>query len=252
MGDSEFSVEQFDAIYPAGIERHYWDHARNMVLADIVSQTRPSGVLEVGAGTGIVTFYLRDKGLPVWGVEPAPVPVDKNRESVLFSGKKIADVLVDIRAKIDTVLLLDVIEHINDPSEIIAEIQQALPHVSRIIITVPARQELWSSYDTYYGHFLRYDRPGLKSLMSQNGWETETCAYYFHALYAPAFILAKLTGARTTKLVAPSGWRVMLHTILAALFYWEYKILPGFLVGSSIVGVFKKSNLGLPSDTHTV
>ena len=123
MSDTPFSKEQFSSIYPPGIERYYWNHAKNLVVADSLSRVQPKAVLEVGAGAGIATSFLKSRGFNIWGVELADVPVgflNKNLDGIFFTGKSIEQIPQEIRQKIDTVLLLDVIEHIKDPQEIIS------------------------------------------------------------------------------------------------------------------------------------
>ena len=243
MSDSRFSNEQFLAIYPPGIERYYWNHAKNMVVANVLTRVGAKGILDVGAGAGIVTAYLKKMGMPIWGVELAPVPLNALTEALgdnFFAGKSVEELPLEIKQKIDTVSLLDVIEHLEDPREIITSAEKALPNLQNIVITVPARQELWSNYDEFNGHYVRYDCTGLIHVFEGLGWHAESCGYYFHTLYYPAWLLAKTRIKRATILSAPAGWKVPLHALLAKLFYWEYKVLPRSLPGSSIVAVFKK------------
>jgi hypothetical protein len=240
MKDSAFSDNQFSAIYPPGIEDFYWNKAKNMVVGDVLSYLHPKSILDIGAGRGVVTAYLKGRGFSVWGVERASLDLPKNMEGIVFAGKEVDDIPLDIRQRTDAILLLDVIEHLENPSGIIISAEKALPNLKNIIITVPARQELWSNYDEFNGHYRRYNRINLQSLMTGLGWQIDYNGYYFHALYWPAWLMIKLGFKRNTTLMAPTDWKKYIHSLLAYMFYWEYKLLPRFLVGSSIVAVFKK------------
>ena len=75
--DTEFNKEQFDSIYPQGIENHYWNNARNKLLKNILKKSGAvKNILEVGCGKGIVTEYLLHNGFGINGVELAEVPIN--------------------------------------------------------------------------------------------------------------------------------------------------------------------------------
>ena len=46
------------------------------------------------------------------------------------------------RVRFDTILLLDVIEHIPDPAALLKRLSDGFPNLSHLIVTVPACQEL--------------------------------------------------------------------------------------------------------------
>jgi hypothetical protein len=142
---------------------------------------------------------------------------------------------------VDTILLLDVIEHLEDPKVLIREAVGNLPNLKSIMITVPAGQALWNNFDEFNGHYLRYDRPQLVNLMKELGWQPSYCGYFFHALYWPALLFAKLGLKRSVTIPAPKGAMAGWHRLLSQLFFWEYKVMPGSLVGSSIIGIFHRA-----------
>ncbi|MFA6459148.1 MAG: methyltransferase domain-containing protein [Candidatus Paceibacterota bacterium] len=240
MSGTTFSTEQFSAIYPEGIQGHYWNHARNMVVVDMLRHAKAKNILDVGAGAGIVTMYLKNDGWEVVGVEPAQMPQEKEAEGVIFYGKRAEDLPEDMRNKIDTVLLLDVIEHLEKPQDLIRSLEQVLPNLHNIVITVPARRELWSNYDVFNGHFKRYGRNDLLATMSGVGWRSLFVNYYFHLLYIPAWLMARMHVKRNTVISAPTGLMKIIHDLCAFVFYFEYKILPRRMYGSSVVAVFTK------------
>ena len=240
MSATDFTSEQFAAIYPAGIENHYWTLARNLVVADYLRRYSTGPILDVGAGRGVVLDFLLQRNFPIWGVDPAPVPVAPELKSFLFTGQTLGDLATDLKNRIETVLLLDVIEHLERPEDLLADLKNNLPNLKTILITVPARSELWSNYDEFNAHFRRYERASLDTRLSRAGWLPARSAYYFHTLYLPAWLLVRLGKKRGTDILAPQGFSIRLHFILAKLFYWESKILPGSWLGSSLVGAFQR------------
>jgi SAM-dependent methyltransferase len=240
--DTVFSDEQFSIMFPPGSGNHYWNLTKKRVVENVLSKLAPAGILDVGAGVGIEVSYLKSRDFRVWGTELAKVPVPEDIRDVFFTGKNISELPADVRNQIDTILLLDVVEHIEDPRVLISEAARSLPNLRTIVITVPARQELWSNLDVFNNHFIRYDRPTLSRVMSEVGWKPVYSGYYFHALYWPALLIAKLGLSRSVRLYGPKGLGVFIHRLIAAILYIDYLCISRFIVGSSIVAVFKKNS----------
>jgi len=203
---TEFSGEEYDEAYPPGYELHYWHRARSDIVRDYVRAACTAGdtVLEIGAGRGHYVGVLRAAGFDAYGCDLGSPRVHENVRPFVFSGTDFAELDADLRRRVTAVLLLDVIEHIERPPGFIASIFQALPALSAVIITVPARQELWSNYDEHYRHFLRYDIRGLRELARSSHLLIESWGYFFHGLYVPAWILKRMGVNRATAFVAPA------------------------------------------------
>jgi SAM-dependent methyltransferase len=64
----------------------------------------------------------------------------------------------------DTIVYIDVLEHILDDRE---ELRHAASHLrpgGRLVVLSPAHQRLFSPFDAAIGHFRRYDRPMLRTI----------------------------------------------------------------------------------------
>ena len=61
----------------------------------------------------------------------------------------------------------------------------AFPNAREILVTVPARQEIWSDYDNYYAHVQRYSRGSLEAAPDAQAIRTSDSGYFFHSLYFP-------------------------------------------------------------------
>jgi len=129
-------------------------------------------VLEVGAGLGSTARALCDGQQRSWTLiepdaelrhqlidslraRPLPVPADvrsgttEQLDSELF----------------DAILYIDVIEHIEDDRAELARAARHLRPGGALIILVPAHQWLFTPFDAAIGHFRRYDRVRLKSVI---------------------------------------------------------------------------------------
>jgi hypothetical protein len=100
-----------------------------------------------------------------------------------------------------------------------------------VVITVPARRELWSNYDDFYGHRTRYDLPSLRRLASALDPSLLATGYFFHVLYLVVRAQRRLAGQRSVQVRAPRHPQV--HRVLAACFSAEERWLPAAWPGSS-------------------
>lgn len=227
-----YSVGQYAENYPPGIERYFWNVARNAVIARALRRAHMARLplLEIGSGRGIVVEYLRRRGMDCIGCELAPAPVPDHLRAVIFENTDFADLPATQRGGIRGALLCDVIEHLPDPAALLRDVRRALPALERVLVTVPARPELWSDWDRHFGHFQRYDLGTLRATLEAAGFRPLFAGYFFHGLYIPAFLLR---GRRRTALKAPSlPW---LHAMVGAAFRFEAALVPGTVPGTSAI-----------------
>lgn len=244
---SEYSAEQFADNYPVGMENNYWIYARSLVVRRILRRVLSAGesILEIGCGAGIVLDFLAKSGFNCRGVELGSPRLLPSVQSLAWTGVGFQELDAGYRGSVQATLLLDVIEHVPHPGKFLREVGDALPNLETIIITVPARKELWSNYDDYFGHFVRYDRPALSALLGEAGYEVQEVGYFFHCLYLPMLVFTKLGLKRRVKNSGPKALR--LHRLAAYAYFLESVILPKWLIGGSLYAVAKrKSALRVP------
>jgi SAM-dependent methyltransferase len=244
MAHTEFDRDQFAEAYPPGIERSWWHLTRNRVIADAIARHVPRDrrIIEVGCGTGIVTSYLRDHGWNVTGVDLGVPKAGLHAAEHLRLGIDATELPGDERSAFGAICLFDVIEHVADAPGFLRTLLEAFPNAREVVVTVPARQELWTSFDDHYGHFMRYDRSLLHNAFNQAGLDPVEVRYFFHGLY-PAIALNNLFRGRkrNIRFSAPSpGLATRVNAAIASIFTWESRALPDSLAGSSIIGVAKR------------
>ena len=117
-------------------------------------------VLEVGPGTGNNVQYYRDKASEITLLE-----INKHMaNSLKFKFEEDKKVMVqnsDIYSqerKFDTILYMDVLEHIEDDKKEINRALKQLKPGGNIIFFVPAYQFLYSDFDKAIGHVKRYNK----------------------------------------------------------------------------------------------
>ena len=238
MSDSRaagFSAEQRASAYPPGIGEHFWLRSRDRIVREALQRIGAEApVLDLGCGPGVTVRHLRASGVECRGVDLAtyqPIPADL--AGVLGYGQDAFALPLASRDAYRTLLLLDVLEHIADPLAFLRRCLDAFPRVAHLVVTLPARQELWSNYDEFYGHCRRYDRASAARLCADAGAEVIDCRYFFHALY-PLLALQRLLSIGRSVEFAPVRHR-RVHDLVARCLHLEARVLPGWLPGSSLL-----------------
>jgi SAM-dependent methyltransferase len=235
------SAEQYSASHPPGIGRSYWHVARNRILWTKVRPSLRAGsrVLDIGCGPGIVVQYLRGRGVDCFGSDlGTPAPEEASVTPYLHLGQSAFELDPGFRAGVDILLLMDVLEHLPEPAAFLRQCTDAFPNVRAVHLTVPARMEIWSNYDEYFGHFRRYTRSMVRELGSAAGYRVSDVGYAFHGLYAAARVAKLITDSRNTKLSAPSV--PLVHSLLGMAFELEQRVLPASAKGSSIFATLER------------
>jgi len=128
-------------------------------------------VLEVGCGIGTYTSVLADDERLVVALDRDPSYVERAAARVTrFSNMKVfcadAGRLDWLNGQtFDTVLLLDVLEHVKQDTELVKLLSAQMTARGHLIVKVPAEPSLYSSLDEAIGHYRRYDFESLEGVL---------------------------------------------------------------------------------------
>lgn len=165
---------------------HFWFQVRKKWILDKIEKFAlpPASVLEVGCGSGYVSSFLARHGYDVTGCEYYKDALEMawpNFKQMQGS----AEQLPFDDASFDVVGLFDVIEHFEDDTLPLNESVRVLKKDGIIVMTVPARVELWSFIDERSLHKRRYTKSTLCNILAGAGLETVLIEYMFMSLYYP-------------------------------------------------------------------
>jgi hypothetical protein len=145
---------------------------------------------DVGAGIGLVGDYLaRDYPGAVYRfVEP----LDSLEQDLRARfGPEASANGVSSYSDSRYVTLLDVLEHIEDDRAFLQDLTAKMARGATLIMTVPALDRLWSQWDVSLGHYRRYDKGMLRSLVAEVPLRAREISYLFPEMLPPALIRAR-------------------------------------------------------------
>jgi 2-polyprenyl-3-methyl-5-hydroxy-6-metoxy-1,4-benzoquinol methylase len=86
--------------------------------------------------------------------------------------------------KFDTVIALNVLEHIADDVLAIRNAKSLMQAMGTLVLLVPAGQWLYNSLDRELGHVKRYSKKGLNEIIQAAGLTVKDCRYFNAAAIA--------------------------------------------------------------------
>ena len=170
----------------------FWLDARADAVGQLLRQVPISTLWDVGAGAGAMAKRLEQYGTAVVSVEPLP---EGASEIAAMGAEVFCGTLQDLElpsGSLPAVGLFDVVEHLEDPSELLGEVARVLAPDGRLFITVPAYQWLWSAEDEILGHFRRYSAKTLRAELSNAEFSAQSVRYAFASLVPAAAMLRTL------------------------------------------------------------
>lgn len=193
-------------------------------------------VLEIGSGIGNLSAFLADRERLV---------LTDTREEYLsrlrrrFAGHANISVarlyLPDddqgvAGQRFDTVICLNVLEHVDDDISALGAIRRLLAPNGRLVLLVPALPALYGSIDRALGHHRRYTRSGLGDLLRATDFRLAHIEY-FNLAGVPGWWLA---GRVLRREMIPGG-SLKLYDALVPLFRLE-RFIP-WRVGQSLIAI---------------
>lgn len=182
-----------DEWFPLARADHFWVQWRFHVLTRLLP-TKDLGehILEVGCGNGVARAQFEayyGRAVPGCDVNAYALGHAAPGRGDLYC----YDVLTrrtPWREHFDTLLLLDVLEHIPDPVAFLSALRDHLRPGGRLVLTVPAQPWLYSRYDEVDGHLRRYTRAMLNEQLAGAGFHLERSTYWGLSLL-PIVLLRK-------------------------------------------------------------
>jgi len=177
----------------------------NSWIVDTIQPYLRKNVLEIGAGIGSLTRLLVAKRRKY-------VATDFDREHLerlrvrLFGRPNLEIALLDpsraedygqFHAQMDTIVCLNVLEHIEDDLVALRSFHSALLNGGRAVILVPSGQRIFGSLDKELGRCRRYSEEQLRLRMAEAGFVVEAMLPFNRISWPGWWLNAKILKRRT-------------------------------------------------------
>jgi len=232
-----------DARSAAFEKDHWWVRSRFGLIDRALKQLGPRAplaILEVGCGTGINLDYIEtrcgDRLTRLVGIDPEAVPARSRTREVRHD--------IPPEEFFDLILAMDVLEHVDDPVELLTRLHGHLKSSGRLLLSVPAFPWLWTAYDRLAHHRKRYTLRELVSELQAAHFVVEERFFLFGLLF-PFFVIQRLAlkwrPHDDARLFKPTGpW---LNRLLYALTSFEMRAGMPYnrWFGSSAVAIARRA-----------
>lgn len=199
-------------------------------------------VLEVGAGIGANTRYMKSSSVSSWTCLEPDHELALQMSASFHAIPQLRDCYVEVgttetikkEESFDAILYIDVLEHISDDQ---AEMQRAsdlLRAGGRLIVLAPAHEWLYTPFDRAIGHVRRYTKDALRRCSPRN------C------------LLSEMVYLDSAGVIASAGNRLFLNQGMPTrqqILFWDRCLVPISRIsdrlifrsfGKSILGVWTK------------
>jgi hypothetical protein len=207
----------------------------------IISPYVSGNVLEIGAGAGMTTKLFCPEKYERWVcLEPDPLLLE-NIKHLIDRGELPRSCIPqlgnieDVKDRLfDTIIYIDVLEHIEDDKEEIKRSLHCLQQGGNLAILSPAHQWLYSTFDSNIGHYRRYSKNTLSSVITSD------------------FKCIKLIYIDSVGILLSLANKFILYgdnPSLTQILIWDKLVIPlskvidrllFFSLGKSVIGIWKK------------
>lgn len=235
---------EYTIAYGRLYREHWWWRVREHILLQKIRKIRegkPAGrILDVGCGAGVFFDALEGFG-EIEGVESDVAAVEQSGRwrRAIHVGE--LDRSFTPGHAFDLILLLDVLEHLHHPEDVLRRAAELLAPGGLVLVTVPSFDWLWTSHDDLNHHLKRYTAAEMRDLLGRAGLTAVETRFLFQSLIVPKLavrVKEKLTSS------APALPRVPSRPLNATLQFWyrlEEAVAGRLPFGSSLMAVAQRA-----------
>jgi SAM-dependent methyltransferase len=237
---------KYGEAYRQLFQEHWWWRSRTELIVDKLRQLQPAingkPILDIGCGDALFFDRLSEFG-EVEGVEPSADlvrPDNAHRDRIYVCP---FDANFRPGKQYSLILMLDVLEHLDDPVGALRHALELLTPRGLVIITVPAFMSLWTNHDVLNHHLIRYTKRSFREVAKQAGFQIQDQRYVYHWTWPVKLavrVMERIVHATPKTPKVPGRW---VNEALFLLSRCEQKTLTRFPVpfGSSLMIVGGKS-----------
>jgi 2-polyprenyl-3-methyl-5-hydroxy-6-metoxy-1,4-benzoquinol methylase len=226
-------------------ENHWWWRARTELVVDLLRRLQPANgwgnILDIGCGDGLFFDQLLKFG-DVEGVETCEQLVEPTNPFLHRIHLCPFDQSFQPGKQYSLILMLDVLEHLENPVAALRHALELLTREGTLIATVPAFMSLWTNHDVLNHHFTRYTKSTFRTIAQQAGLQIREQRYVYHWTYPVKLGVRAVEGLLRLKATPAAVPVALINKALYRISRIEQKTLSALPVpfGSSLIVVGAK------------
>jgi ubiquinone/menaquinone biosynthesis C-methylase UbiE len=182
----DFVIRKFD-IYA---------YSKYKILIEWMGPLRGQRILVVGSGSGEFACMLAKRGACVEAMDISPEAISLTERTALEFGVDLKTHISYIESfksdgQYDWVVATDVIEHILGDKEAVRKMESLVRVGGKLLLTVPSMQLLFGHHDEILGHYRRYSRRALLSLIDKS-FDIRNVRYFGFFFIPVAFAMSRV------------------------------------------------------------
>ncbi|MEO8662705.1 MAG: glycosyltransferase [Bryobacteraceae bacterium] len=153
----------------------------NQWMADTVAPYAGPRILELGAGIGNLSAFLSRSRQTYFATDINAAHLERlrvrfqNRPNVSIShcDLSVPEDFAPFEGQVDTVVCLNVLEHVEDDVNGLRNIGRALRVGGTAVVLVPQDESIYGTLDTVLGHCRRYSEDSLRQCLREAGFDVK-------------------------------------------------------------------------------
>jgi len=163
--------------------RHPWELSRTDCILNLLKSKITKGhavIADVGCGDLYFSKRLANEfDCTIFSIDTGFTDLHSGHNKIT----KLKSIDVLDNGSIDIAVLMDVLEHLENPNMFLRNLSRKMSQKGAMLFTVPAFQHLFSKHDTFLKHYRRYSRRALSIELSNAGLTVENVFYFYSILY---------------------------------------------------------------------
>jgi len=189
-GTCEMNYEDKMKLLPSGIYKSY------LIEKILKTYEFKNPLLEIGCGTGEFIEMLKKYRFE-------GELIDINQDTIEHCRKKCKKLSLNVKVnkknffdcesnkKVNSIFMFEVLEHIENDEMALEKVNELLNQNGFFLMSVPAKQSLFSKEDAFQGHIRRYEREDLRNKLKKAGFKIELFWCYNPLPYITRFFAKK-------------------------------------------------------------
>lgn len=207
---------------------HFWFDGRLRIVNFLVAKSnlnQNGNLIDLGCGTGKYLNHWTSFAKYVVGIDAfADQGFQYSQSKSITKIKGCVQNVPLQNLSVDTIVSLDVLEHLDD-NVAISEINRIIKPGGKLIICVPATPGLWSIRDIVAGHQRRYTKKSITALINSIPELKIKKITYYQCFLFPAVYLARKFIKQTSQLSSEEQPSKLINTIFKFVNRMEFQLI---------------------------